>query len=542
MFTFPAYVPNPECEYFNGIKYEIAVDKIINAPSEEIRIAIFRTMIRRDLFFLGYFVCRLYFLNHPFLVARCNEVQEHPDGYIDLWGREHGKSTVITFLKSIQDVLIDPDVTIGILSYRADIAEAFLNRIMREFESNEVLIKCFPDILYTNPRSESPQWSLEKGIIVRRKTNPAEATIEAHGMISGMPTSKHYQILIYEDIITKDAVKSPQTIEDVTNSWEISLNLSAERPNKPSRKRYVGTRYHFADTYRTIMDRKAAIPRIYPGTDNGQFDGKPVYWSKEIMEQKIREMGRGTFAAQILQNPLPEGEEDFSISWINYWPAHNFYGLNVYIICDPAAEKKKTSDWTVFITFGLGMDSHIYIIDIIRDKLSLVERANVLFKLHKDYKPIKVGYEKYGKDSDIEYFKIKMKQDNYRFHITVLGGRESKNDRIKSLEPDFRNGIIYLPEHCIHRNYEGKQVDTVKAFVEEEYSTWPYGEHDDIFDAMARIRDEEMHIAFPNATTGTGTAGVPMDYLMSKMKQEQYNPLTFGMGIAGGSQNAIFIH
>ena len=63
-----------------------------------------RLMVRSDIFFLGVYVCEREDLNRDWLFERCKEVQENPDGYIDIWAREHYKSTIITWLKTMQDI------------------------------------------------------------------------------------------------------------------------------------------------------------------------------------------------------------------------------------------------------------------------------------------------------------------------------------------------------------------------------------------------------------------------------------------------------
>jgi len=61
-------------------------------------------------------------LNRDWYFERCREVQAAPSGYLDLWGREHRKSSLIIFGLTIQDILNDPEITVGIFSYSRPIA------------------------------------------------------------------------------------------------------------------------------------------------------------------------------------------------------------------------------------------------------------------------------------------------------------------------------------------------------------------------------------------------------------------------------------
>ena len=123
---------------------------------------------RNDLFYLMVRLLRRPDVNREWLFERCREVHANPDGYLDLWAREHYKSTVITFGLSIQEILKDSEITIGIFSHTRPIAKGFLGQIKREFEDNEVLKRLYSDVLWTNPQKEAPKWSEDGGLIVKR--------------------------------------------------------------------------------------------------------------------------------------------------------------------------------------------------------------------------------------------------------------------------------------------------------------------------------------------------------------------------------------
>ena len=79
----------------------------------------------------------------------------------------------------------------------------------------------------------------------------------------------------------------------------------------------------------------------------------------------------------------------------------------------------------------------------------------------------------------------------------LSGNRLSKEDRIRRLIPIFEAGRFFLPPKLLKRDYEGKLIDLVPAFVEEEYKPFPVALHDDMLDAASRIVDEEMNVVWP---------------------------------------------
>lgn len=461
-----------------------------------------RRLCKEDLFFLIFIACKRRDINKQWIYDRCREVEEQPDGFLDLWAREHYKSTIITFGKTIQDILNDPETTIGIFSHTRPIAKSFLVQIKREFEINSFLQDLFPDILYKNPSKESPKWSLDDGIIVKRNTNPKESTVEAWGLVDGQPTSKHFKILVYDDIVTKESVTTPEMIIKVTESWGISLNLASQ----DCKKRHIGTRYHSNDTYKTIMDRGAAIPRVYPATDDGTLKGKPILMTQEQFDEKVKDMGSYIAGAQLLLNPLADNLMGFKTEWLRHYDfLRNYSHWNFYILVDPASKKKKTSDYTVMVVIGLAPDMNYYLVDGVRDRLNLTERTKLLFKLHQKWHPKNTGYEEYGLSCDIEHIKYVQEELSYRFNIVTIAGPTSKPDRIRRLVPLFEQHRFWLPHQLLFATTDGKAHDFVKEFITDEYSIFPISSHDDMLDCASRIVEPELCTMFPKEVTPAKT-------------------------------------
>ncbi len=512
MKTLPLHF---DFDYITTLHYYNSVLKAAAAAGPEKVNETRRRLGETDLFFLQVNILKRKDLYHEWLFARCREVQRAPDGRLDLWAREHYKSTIITFGMTILDIINDPEITIGIFSFTKKIARDFLAQIKREFETNTDLHLLWPEIFYEEPAKQSPMWSIDGGIIVKRVGNPKEATVEGHGLIDGMPTGRHFGLRVYDDVVTLDGVNTPELIAKTTKAFQMSDNLGA----KGGRARYIGTRYHLFDTYSVMIDDGVAIQRIHAATDNGREYGEPVLLTREELQEKRKKQGIYIFSSQMLLNPIADTSMGFDLRWVDKSDTdYNAAMQQLWrcIIVDPSGgkdrkkdkdgAKNKESDYTSIFVIGYGRDKKYRVLEMRRDRMSLTVRCNTLMELHLKWKPGLVAYEEYGMQADIEHIKYVQKQKLYEFEITALGGQMRKELRILRLVPLFENGFkpvdqggdgmsksrIVLPTTMVIKDHLGQSRDLVKDFLTEEYVAFPVLKHDDMLDCLSRLIDLEQ--------------------------------------------------
>lgn len=477
-----------------------------------------------DLFFLLTEVLNRADLIHPWVFERCREFQRDPDGYLDLWAREHYKSTIITFGGSFREIIKNPEITIGLFSHTRPLAKQFLRQIMFEMEANKKLPLLWPGIFWNRPRAEAPKWSEDDGIIVKRTSNPKESTVEAWGLVDGQPTSKHFMLRVYDDIVVEGSVSTPEQIAKTTKGWELSDNLGA----KGGASRHAGTRYHLFDTY-SIIEKRGVTARVHAATMDGTETGIPVLMSDKDLKAKRVKQGPYTFASQMLLNPVADKAMGFKQEWLQYAIIDRSAAmrqLNRYIIVDPASEKRrkarKDPDFSTFWVVGLSGAKNYYVLDCIRDRLNLTGRAQALIGLHRKWQPKGVGYEQYGMQADIEHIKTVQRDELYEFEITELGGLTAKNDRIKLLVPPFEQKRFFLPEAIMRTDSTGQMQNLVKVFIEEEYSAFPVLAHDDMFDGLARILDTELAVVWPDPEQPVEAQGLDYGSIENAIAQKDW--------------------
>lgn len=196
------------------------------------------------------------------------------------------------------------------------------------------------------------------------------------------------------------------------------------------------------------------------------------------------------------------GGAEFKIKWLDDTPRYRTLvksEFNTYIFVDPANSKKRRSDYTAMWALALGMDQNVYVLDMIRDRMTLAERTEALFRFWLKWKPIHACYyEQIALNSDVQHIQGEMERRNRRFSLIPVGdSREGKTERIRRLGPWFEGHRIVFPIE-LRGVTMGREVDLIKSF-RSEYEVFPRGGdgHDDMLDALARFLDPKVFLTWP---------------------------------------------
>jgi len=452
------------------------------------------------------------FWDHPWLLARCREVQFDSENTLNIWSRYHAKTTIVTFAFSILTMIQNPNVTIGIFSVTKKVAEAFLGQVKNELEGNELLQNLYPERFYKEPRKEAQLWTVEKGFTIKRPLNLKDSTMNSFGLIDTAFTGHRISHFIYDDAVNESNVNTPDQVQKTNERWELSLNVGMPG----CRRYYVGTFYAYGDTYHHMAERGVKL-RLNPcyalDYEKSVFETKtglpttlvhkrdqPVLFSQEHLDKEEQLQGQTSFGVQMLCDPNAGAMAGFKPEYLRYYTGSTTNIVrhsNIIITVDPASDKKKGSSKTAMVVWALGRDKNYFVVDMVVDRLNLHQRTEILFELVAQWEPQQVRYEKYSMQSDIEHIQYVQNQRGFYFHIEKVGGSLSKDDRIARLIPLFATGRIYLPQRLQYLNAEGEIVDLIQDFIKEEYSHFPNTMQKDCLDSMSRICEMDLPLPWP---------------------------------------------
>lgn len=415
--------------------------------------------------------------------------------------RGHLKSTVVTIGKTLQWIARDPSVRILISNATHSMAITFLNVIKRHLTTNPHFIKMFGQL------GENPEKWAENMITLQSSKalgGEKEATVVCYGM-GGNLVSQHYDKIILDDVVTEDTVNTRDQIEKTIQFYRMCQPLL----EKDGELIIIGTRYREDDLYGWIMDRENGILQ-----DFDVFERKAIYdelwdqskqkyqkgtilWPQKYtlddISEKRRKMGPWTFEAQYQNNPVPSDEADFKREWFRYYEPTDLRGveLNKYTLIDPAISLEKQADYTAMMTVGLDRYNNMYVLDIVRERLTPAGIISAIFAQYERWHPKAIGLEEIAFQRALRYSLQKEMETRKRFLniIELKPHARSKDQRIKGLQPLYANGKVLHNKDLVYNIY-----------LEDELLRFPKGKHDDMIDALSYALDL-VHPPVPKKTT-----------------------------------------
>ena len=448
---------------FDYVKMAVAI-----AKGEYDQLSVYRKVILNDLFFIVYFVMGIKTANCTFVVNACKEVEDGPPtGTLDVWAREHYKSVIITIAETLQFHLDSEnngnDKCTGIFAYVRPVAKAFLRSIKMLCETSDLLKACFPEVLWEKPETQAPKWSEDDGLIFKRKSAARkESTIEAWGLIEGMPTSRHFDRRIYDDIETDDIAENPQQLNKCFSKFEMSENLGMEG----GVERIIGTFYSHSGPIVMIQNKKGIDgklmykTRIKAATVDATPNGKPVLLSQERLD-KLKVSAH--FNSQQLCDPTPSHDVKLDSSLLKEIEPEDIPdNLFKFMTIDPAGDNENGAvgdSWGIHIVGvepqmdDLGA-SNVYILDSYVDVLGETEAVNLLGTMYQRNGLIQqVGYERLGNITPawLHHFTnmlhnrgIRLSKEAKNLVVLKHGGRNKKRRITEALQLPLLNGKIHI--------------------------------------------------------------------------------------------------
>lgn len=418
------------------------------------------------------------------------------NGLITAFGlpREHGKSTISSFLFPLYATLYDKSQFTLIISATEQIALPFLDMIKDELENNAMLIEDF-GIMKGNRWNNNEIWlksrsGLDSCIMIRG----------IDGSLRGIHYKHHRPTLVLlDDLLKDDTAKSEakreqikSTFTDVVlpigtrdtnilicgtilNEEDIMADLlKGKIPGVRSIKKAAVIQFSDRDDlwaeweslYNNLQDEdriNTALSFFYARKEE-MLEGTEILWDEYLdyyyLMCKKQAMGDKAFFKE-LQND-PRSTDEYIFQQIEYWERlPEFEEMEVVMYIDPAIKAGKRNDYSAITILGQHRKTkQIYVIDGNIYKLLPDDLFQVAIEKLNQYPIDKIGFETIQAQS---YMKQKFEEALWQAKIYVpvesINNKGQKHERIISLEPEVKKGHILFNAANIRYNNQIKDYN-----------------------------------------------------------------------------------
>lgn len=392
--------------------------------------------------------------------------------------RGHLKTSIVTKGFSIQLLLRDPNIRILITNQVWDKAREMLYEIKQMLTSKSDLPKIFGTF-------ESERWR-EDDIVVRQRTKALAAPTIGTSGVEAELTSSHYDVIFCDDLQGEKNFQTPEQREKVKRYYRSMMDLL----EPGGLLIVVGTRWHLDDVYQYIIDNESEYfditvrkviedgKIIFPKKFQKTFNPKTKSWvtsKTHTMDfiNYLKKRPSEEFASQYMNEPIDAENAIFKPAYFKYYERRP-ERLYVSMTLDPAISEKQSADSFAINVSGMDENYNIYVLDTLKGHWKVSEQIDNIFSMYEKWHPSAIGLETVAYQKALKaWLEEKMRTRGVYFPITELrrSTNESKEFRIKALEPFYREGKIF-------------HAPWMKS-LELELVSFPKGKHDDEIDALA---------------------------------------------------------
>lgn len=371
--------------------------------------------------------------------------------------RGFAKSTSCNITYCLWRLIKNPNLRILIVSNTHSQAQAFLSEIKQHIENNETFKEVFPEIM---PGS---RWTDSEIVLSAKTSITKEANISALGA-GGPIVSKHVDLLLVDDIVNEENSRT-ETQRKKLESWFYQTLMPTLEPD--GKIHILGTRYNYHDLYGQLI--QGAYGDHFLVSRAITDEGKSL-WEKRFPLKKLKEMrkeyGSVHFAMQFQNDATLAKGEIFKEEWLQYYTEvpelkYMFQGV------DLAISQKENADYFAMVTVGVSYDRKIYVLDAYQGRLTFKQQQEAIIRKFKEFDPVAVAIETNAYQA-AQVQNLKALEPSIR--VVPLHTHKDKVTRARMISPYFEDGRVHVKKGMYH--------------LLEQLLQFPYGRHDDLFDAL----------------------------------------------------------
>jgi len=209
--------------------------------------AILRERCKADLKFLVTQVCGLTRWNDNLHGGLQAHLEKPGDRKIILLPRGHQKSTIISVIWVIQQLLRNPNETVGLYSATWKLSKDLLHQI------KNILITSPLKDLFGSFQSQDGRWTIDNIDIAQKNSILSkDPSISTGGLDTGK-TGSHCSLMVFDDVVTPENTTTPEQVRKAIDSYKDCLPLL----NPGGRIVLVGTRYTMGDLYGDLIENES---------------------------------------------------------------------------------------------------------------------------------------------------------------------------------------------------------------------------------------------------------------------------------------------